>query len=90
MAGDFCFIFIFHSPADGSLMSTVASGGFSFTLDSSTAWLRWLVRALFFPIDQRLDAVGRALCDFFLVSSAVVLPWIFIGVYDLSHTMAQA
>jgi hypothetical protein len=42
-----------------------------------------------FPVDQRLDAVGRALCDFFLVSSTVVLSQIFVGVYDLSHTMAQ-
>jgi hypothetical protein len=39
-----------------------------------------------FPVAQRLDAVGRALCDFFLV----VLAQIFIGVYDLSYVMAQA
>jgi hypothetical protein len=48
-AGDFGFIFIFHSPADGSLMSTVAGGGFSFRLDSSATWLRLPARVLLFP-----------------------------------------
>jgi hypothetical protein len=43
-----------------------------------------------FPVDQRLDAVGRTLYHFFLVSSVVVLAQIFVGVYDLSHAMAQA
>jgi hypothetical protein len=39
-----------------------------------------------FPVAQRLDAVGRTLCDFF----SVVLAEIFVGIYDLSHAMAQA
>jgi hypothetical protein len=72
-------------------MSTIAGRGFSFSLDSSAAWFHLHVRTRScFPVDQRLDAVGRALCDFFLVSSVVVLARIFAGVCDLSHVMAQA
>jgi hypothetical protein len=60
-------------------------------LDSSAAWFCLPMHAhSCFPVDQRLDVVCRVLRDFFLVSSVVVLPRIFVGVYDLSHAMAQA